>query len=247
MKFEQIPPLSSTPSFPASFLFTTGARIFAKRKFCVLAGPQSKATLIKMSNRKIWAKRMPSGAQSQRQAVSPAGNKKAGQDQISRPAFPARLIFQCLPQKDLRAPLFPRMGHGTRQRLCLEWYYLPSAAGRFLIPSSSCGIQRRCAFECTAASPALSPASSPDLLGNKRMGEHLAHIFAQQAQQFILAGRQVEFLPIQKRTACRIVYFQFAVCKDCLVFTLPTCRAASRRCVIRSRASSSSTEKGFVK
>lgn len=41
-----------------------------------------------------------------------------------------------------------------------------------------------------------SPAASPDLLGDKGMSQDLAHISAQQAQQLILAGGQMELLPV---------------------------------------------------
>lgn len=82
-------------------------------------------------------------------------------------------------------------------------------------------------FGCIAGTPLLAPAfpqcrhkypqrsyiviptAAPDILCDKGMGQYLANILGQQAQQLILNGRQVQFVLSQISASPGIIHFQF--------------------------------------
>ena len=55
------------------------------------------------------------------------------------------------------------------------------------------------------------PAVAPDLLGDVGVGEHLAHVLGQQAEQLVLDGREVQLISVQIGAAGGVIDAQAAV------------------------------------
>ena len=96
----------------------------------------------------------------------------------------------------------------------------------------------QCRHKYPQRSHIVIPTAAPDILCEKGMGQYLADILGQQAQQLILHGCQVKFVFIQISASPGIIHFQV---------TISVVIRASLRCVTLSRANNSSTEKGFVR
>ena len=58
------------------------------------------------------------------------------------------------------------------------------------------------------------PGTAPDFVGDIRMGQHFAAILGHDAEQPVLDGRQVQFLPFQGGTASRKINLQITVGKN---------------------------------
>ena len=105
----------------------------------------------------------------------------------------------------------------------------------------------QCCHKYPQRSYIVIPTAAPDILCDKGMGQYLANILGQQAQQLILNGRQVQFVLSQISAPPSIIHFQFTIKNTELAVAISAVIMASLRCVTRSRANNSSTEKGFVK
>ena len=71
------------------------------------------------------------------------------------------------------------------------------------------------------------PTAAPHILRDKGMGQYLANILGQQAQQLIFNGCQVKFVFIQIRASRGIIHFQLTINKyrtGCLLYTSPSPR-----------------------
>ena len=91
------------------------------------------------------------------------------------------------------------------------------------------------------------PTAAPNLLRDIGVCQNLTNIFGEQAQQLVFDGCQVQLCAVKICAACRIVDFQRTVRKIGESCTESVFIIDSLRCVTRSRANSSSTEKGFVR
>ena len=71
----------------------------------------------------------------------------------------------------------------------------------------------QCCHKYPQRSYIVIPTAAPDILCDKGMGQYLANILGQQAQQLILNGRQVQFVVSQISAPPSIIYFQFTINK----------------------------------
>ena len=71
----------------------------------------------------------------------------------------------------------------------------------------------QCCHKYPQRSYIVIPTAAPDVLCDKGMGQYLANILGQQAQQLILNGRQVQFVLSQISASPSIIHFQFTINK----------------------------------
>ena len=71
----------------------------------------------------------------------------------------------------------------------------------------------QCCHKYPQRSYIVIPTAAPDILCDKGMGQYLANILGQQAQQLILNGRQVQFVLSQISAPPSIIHFQFTIHK----------------------------------
>ena len=71
----------------------------------------------------------------------------------------------------------------------------------------------QCCHKYPQRSYIVIPTAAPDILCDKGMGQYLANILGQQAQQLILNGRQVQFVLSQISASPSIIHFQLAINK----------------------------------
>ena len=71
----------------------------------------------------------------------------------------------------------------------------------------------QCCHKYPQRSYIVIPTVAPDVLCDKGMGQYLANILGQQAQQLILNGRQVQFVLSQISATPSIIHFQFTIHK----------------------------------
>ena len=71
----------------------------------------------------------------------------------------------------------------------------------------------QCCHKYPQGSHIVIPTAAPDILCDKGMGQYLANILGQQAQQLILNGRQVQFVLSQISAPPSIIHFQFIINK----------------------------------
>ena len=71
----------------------------------------------------------------------------------------------------------------------------------------------QCCHKYSQRSYIVIPTAAPDILCDKGMGQYLANILGQQAQQLILNGRQVQFVLSQISAPPSIIHFQFTINK----------------------------------
>ena len=71
----------------------------------------------------------------------------------------------------------------------------------------------QCCHKYPQRSYIVIPTAAPDILCDKGMGQYLANILGQQAQQLILNGRQVQFVLSQISATPSIIHFQFTINK----------------------------------
>ena len=64
----------------------------------------------------------------------------------------------------------------------------------------------QCCHKYPQRSHIVIPTAAPDILCDKGMGQYLADILGQQAQQLILNGRQMQFSVLQECAASRVIY-----------------------------------------
>ena len=108
----------------------------------------------------------------------------------------------------------------------------------------------QCCHKYPQRSHIVIPTAAPDILCDKGMGQYLANILGQQAQQLILNGRQTQFVLSQISASPSIIYFQFRFLYKGIIIkhnkTEPTYTKTSLFLCEKRRFFMARTEKGVV-